>query len=174
MDELRLAPTALAELVALIEAGNISGKIGKQLLPDLFQARCASSLPALPAVPAQLPWAGSNSGKAAQAAAATLNPSLGIKAVYATACRRSVPGKHTYPRCAAPCGYNTVVQIDHSFAPADVSVHVPPSTALPHSQPRRCKMCAPRKDYMGGRRAAPCLQHKPGNCSCMSQALPEP
>lgn len=65
MDELRLAPAALAELIALIEAGTISGKIGKQLLPDLFKARCALSLPALPAVPAVLPWAGSNSGKAA-------------------------------------------------------------------------------------------------------------
>ena len=39
MDELRLAPGALAELLALVEAGTISGKIGKQLLPALFQAR---------------------------------------------------------------------------------------------------------------------------------------
>ncbi len=50
MDELRLAPGALAELLALVEAGTISGKIGKQLLPALFQARaraCSeqSSLP---------------------------------------------------------------------------------------------------------------------------------
>ncbi len=39
MDALRLAPAALAELLALVEAGTISGKIGKQLLPALFQAR---------------------------------------------------------------------------------------------------------------------------------------
>ena len=39
MDELRLAPATLADLLALIEAGTISGKIGKQLLPDLFQVR---------------------------------------------------------------------------------------------------------------------------------------
>ena len=37
MDELRLAAATLADLLALIEAGTISGKIGKQLLPDLFQ-----------------------------------------------------------------------------------------------------------------------------------------
>lgn len=39
MDELRLAPATLADLLALIEAGTISGKIGKQLLPDLVQVR---------------------------------------------------------------------------------------------------------------------------------------
>ena len=39
MDELRLAPATLADLLALIEADTISGKIGKQLLPDLFQVR---------------------------------------------------------------------------------------------------------------------------------------
>ena len=45
MDELGLAPATLADLLALIEAGTISGKIGKQLLPDLFQVR-ARALPA--------------------------------------------------------------------------------------------------------------------------------
>lgn len=39
MDELRLSPATLADLLALVEAGTISGKIGKQLLPDLFQVR---------------------------------------------------------------------------------------------------------------------------------------
>ncbi|MGI8934930.1 Asp-tRNA(Asn)/Glu-tRNA(Gln) amidotransferase subunit GatB [Leptolyngbya sp. BC1307] len=36
IDELKLTPAALAEMVALIEDGTISNKIGKDLLPDLL------------------------------------------------------------------------------------------------------------------------------------------
>lgn len=35
--ELALQPPTLAEMIALIESGTISGKIGKQILPDLLQ-----------------------------------------------------------------------------------------------------------------------------------------
>ena len=35
--ELRLAPATLAEMISLIEGGAISGKIGKQILPDLLE-----------------------------------------------------------------------------------------------------------------------------------------
>lgn len=38
MSELQLKPEQLAEMVGLIEDGTISGKIGKQILPDLLQA----------------------------------------------------------------------------------------------------------------------------------------
>ena len=37
MSELQLAPDQLAEMVSLIEDGTISGKIAKQILPDLLQ-----------------------------------------------------------------------------------------------------------------------------------------
>lgn len=37
MSQLQLKPDTLAEMVALIEDGTISGKIGKQVLPDLLQ-----------------------------------------------------------------------------------------------------------------------------------------
>ena len=37
MDGLALAPATLADLVKLIDAGTLSGKIGKQLLPDLLE-----------------------------------------------------------------------------------------------------------------------------------------
>lgn len=39
MSELQLKAQQLAEMVGLIEDGTISGKIGKQILPDLLQAR---------------------------------------------------------------------------------------------------------------------------------------
>ena len=35
--KLRLAPATLAEMISLIEVGAISGKIGKQILPDLLE-----------------------------------------------------------------------------------------------------------------------------------------
>ena len=37
MSQLQLKPRTLAEMVSLIEDGTISGKIGKQVLPDLLQ-----------------------------------------------------------------------------------------------------------------------------------------
>ncbi len=37
MGELQLKAPQLAEMVSLIEDGTISGKIGKQILPDLLQ-----------------------------------------------------------------------------------------------------------------------------------------
>ena len=37
MGQLQLKPETLAEMVGLIEDGTISGKIGKQVLPDLLQ-----------------------------------------------------------------------------------------------------------------------------------------
>lgn len=37
MSQLQLKPKTLAEMVSLIEDGTISGKIGKQVLPDLLQ-----------------------------------------------------------------------------------------------------------------------------------------
>ena len=39
MESLQLAPQTLAELIALIDDGTISGKIGKQLLPALLKVR---------------------------------------------------------------------------------------------------------------------------------------
>ena len=39
MSELQLKAQQLAEMVGLIEDNTISGKIGKQILPDLLQAR---------------------------------------------------------------------------------------------------------------------------------------
>ena len=39
MSELQLKAPQLAEMVSLIEDGTISGKIGKQILPDLLQVR---------------------------------------------------------------------------------------------------------------------------------------
>jgi Asp-tRNA(Asn)/Glu-tRNA(Gln) amidotransferase B subunit len=41
--ELRLAPATLAGMISLIEAGAISGKIGKQILPDLLEVCSATS-----------------------------------------------------------------------------------------------------------------------------------
>ena len=38
MSELQLKAEQLAEMVGLIEDGTISGKIAKQILPDLLQA----------------------------------------------------------------------------------------------------------------------------------------
>jgi Asp-tRNA(Asn)/Glu-tRNA(Gln) amidotransferase B subunit len=46
-DDLALAPAALAELLAAVEEGLISGKIVKQVLPELLQVltqSCVSSL----------------------------------------------------------------------------------------------------------------------------------
>lgn len=37
MSKLQLTATQLAEMVSLIEDGTISGKIAKQILPDLLQ-----------------------------------------------------------------------------------------------------------------------------------------
>ena len=37
MAELAMSPAVLAEMVALIENGTISGKIAKQILPDLLK-----------------------------------------------------------------------------------------------------------------------------------------
>jgi len=37
MGALKLSPAALAEMTKLIEDGTISGKIGKQILPQLLQ-----------------------------------------------------------------------------------------------------------------------------------------
>ena len=42
--ELQLAPEGLAEMIRLIEGGTISGKIGKQILPDLLEVRMAQAL----------------------------------------------------------------------------------------------------------------------------------
>ena len=39
MDQLQLKPHTLAEMIGLIENGTISGKIGKQILPDLLKVR---------------------------------------------------------------------------------------------------------------------------------------
>ena len=39
MASLQLTPPKLAELIVLIDDGTISGKIAKQLLPDLFEVR---------------------------------------------------------------------------------------------------------------------------------------
>ena len=36
MADLAMSPAVLAEMVALIEGGTISGKIAKQILPDLL------------------------------------------------------------------------------------------------------------------------------------------
>jgi Asp-tRNA(Asn)/Glu-tRNA(Gln) amidotransferase B subunit len=41
--ELQLAPATLAGMISLIEAGAISGKIGKQILPDLLEVCAATS-----------------------------------------------------------------------------------------------------------------------------------
>jgi GatB domain len=37
--ELQLVPATLAQMISLIEANTISGKIGKQILPDLLEVR---------------------------------------------------------------------------------------------------------------------------------------
>ena len=42
MSQLQLTAEQLAEMVGLIEDGTISGKIGKQILPDLLQVCCCS------------------------------------------------------------------------------------------------------------------------------------
>lgn len=39
MGLVELSPAALAEMIGLIEKTTISGKIGKQILPDLLKAR---------------------------------------------------------------------------------------------------------------------------------------
>lgn len=39
MGDLAMSPTVLSEMVSLIEGGTISGKIAKQILPDLLQVR---------------------------------------------------------------------------------------------------------------------------------------
>ncbi|GIL89663.1 hypothetical protein Vretifemale_17419 [Volvox reticuliferus] len=39
MDALAITPAALAEMISLIENGTISGKIAKDILPDLLQGR---------------------------------------------------------------------------------------------------------------------------------------
>ena len=39
MDELPMKAEALAEMISLIEGGTISGKIGKELLPDLLAGK---------------------------------------------------------------------------------------------------------------------------------------
>lgn len=41
MDSLPMAPGTLAEMIALIEKGTISGKIGKELLPALLKGEGA-------------------------------------------------------------------------------------------------------------------------------------
>jgi len=41
LSALQLAPSTLAEMLGLIADGTISGKIGKDLLPDLLQAAAA-------------------------------------------------------------------------------------------------------------------------------------
>ena len=47
MSELQLKAPQLAEMVSLIEDGTISGKIGKQILPDLLQVRHEAAVLAL-------------------------------------------------------------------------------------------------------------------------------
>lgn len=42
-DDLQLAPSSLAELIKAIEEGVVSGKIGKQVLPDLLQVSVCHS-----------------------------------------------------------------------------------------------------------------------------------
>lgn len=37
MSQMQMKPETLAQMVGLIEDGTISGKIGKQVLPDLLQ-----------------------------------------------------------------------------------------------------------------------------------------
>jgi|LauGreSBDMM110SN_4_FD.fasta_scaffold30783_1 aspartyl-tRNA(Asn)/glutamyl-tRNA(Gln) amidotransferase subunit B len=39
MDALTIAPSALAEMISLIEDNTISGKIAKDILPDLLEGR---------------------------------------------------------------------------------------------------------------------------------------
>jgi GatB domain len=41
--ELQLAPATLAEMISLIESSTISGKIGKQILPDLLEVRATQT-----------------------------------------------------------------------------------------------------------------------------------
>ncbi len=54
MAELRLTPALLAEMIGLIDADTISGKIAKQILPDLLVVRAlnpppwCSNMPQLP------------------------------------------------------------------------------------------------------------------------------
>ena len=43
MHQLQLKPKTLAEMVGLIEDGTISGKIGKEILPDLLQVGTAQA-----------------------------------------------------------------------------------------------------------------------------------
>ena len=47
MGSLQLSPQTLTELIALIDDGTISGKIGKQLLPDLLQVGASSCVQSL-------------------------------------------------------------------------------------------------------------------------------
>ena len=42
MANLAMTPAVLAEMVALIEGGTISGKIAKQILPDLLTVNLCS------------------------------------------------------------------------------------------------------------------------------------
>lgn len=39
MDALAIAPSALAEMISLIEDNTISGKIAKDILPDLLEGK---------------------------------------------------------------------------------------------------------------------------------------
>ncbi len=50
MAELRLTPALLAEMIGLIDADTISGKIAKQILPDLLAVRALISPPRWPGV----------------------------------------------------------------------------------------------------------------------------
>ena len=45
MAEVQLTPALLAEMISLIDADTISGKIGKQILPDLLAVRALHPLP---------------------------------------------------------------------------------------------------------------------------------
>ena len=51
MAELRLTPALLAEMIGLIDADTISGKIAKQILPDLLAVRAVNPPPECPGIP---------------------------------------------------------------------------------------------------------------------------
>ena len=47
MAQLQLTPALLAEMIGLIDADTISGKIAKQILPDLLAVRALNPRPCL-------------------------------------------------------------------------------------------------------------------------------
>lgn len=57
MDDLKLRPETLAEMIQLIDDGTISGKIGKEILPKLLQVHAASFTAPDQTIPRALPTA---------------------------------------------------------------------------------------------------------------------